>query len=51
MSSSVPIDDKRKDILILGKGLAHGLDDTALTAEKDYSINFTEQQKNFCFCI
>ena len=24
------------------------LDDTTLTARKEYSINFTEQQKNFC---
>ena len=45
MSSSVHIDIKKKDILILGKSLAQGLDDTTLTAEKGYSINFTEQQK------
>ena len=45
MSSSVHIDIKKKDILILGKSLTQGLDDTTLTAEKGYSINFTEQQK------
>ena len=33
MSSSVHIDNKNKDILILGEGQTQGLDDTALTAE------------------
>ena len=39
MSSSVHIDNNKKDIVILGK---NGLDDTTLTVEKEYSINFTE---------
>ena len=51
MSSSVHIDNKKKDILILGKGPTDGLDDTTLTAEKEYSINFTEQQKKFCLSL
>ena len=34
MSSSVHIDNKKKDILILGKGPMQGLDDTTLAAEK-----------------
>ena len=33
MSSSVHIDGKKEDILILGKSPAQGLDDTSLTAE------------------
>ena len=33
MSSSVHIDNKGKDIVILGKGPTQGLDDTTLTAE------------------
>ena len=33
MSSSVHIDNKNKDILILGEGQTQGLDDTALTSE------------------
>ena len=41
MSSSVPIDHKGKDMLILGKGPTKGLNDTTLTAETQYSINFT----------
>ena len=39
--TSVHIDKKKKDILILGKGPIHGLDDTVLTAEAQYSINFS----------
>ena len=46
MSSSAQIDNKKKDILILGKGPTQGLEDT-LTAEKMYSINFTVTKKNF----
>ena len=41
MSSSVHIDNKNKDILILGEGATQGLDDTTLTAEVKYPINFT----------
>ena len=42
MSSSVYIDNKGKDILILGKGPTQGLNDTTLTGETQYSINFTK---------
>ena len=41
MSSSVHVDNKEKDILILGEGPTQGLDDTTLTAEAKYPINFT----------
>ena len=47
LSSSTHIDDKKKDILILGKGPTQGLEDT-LTAEKMYSINFTVTKMKFC---
>ena len=47
MSSSTKIDNRKKDILILGKGPTQGLEH-ALRAEKMYSINFTEHNKNFC---
>ena len=40
MSSSLHIDNKKKDILVLGRGPTQGLEST-LTAEKMYSINFT----------
>ena len=42
MNSSEHIENK-KDILILGKGPKKGLENTALTAEAEYSINFTGQ--------
>ena len=48
MSSSVHVDDKKKDILILDEGPTQGLDDTTLTAEKKYPINFTVSQTKFC---
>ena len=47
MSSSTKIDNRKKDILILGKGPTQGLEHT-LSAEKMYSINFTEKDKKFC---
>ena len=51
MNSSAHIDNKKKDILILGKGPTQGLDDATLTAEKMYSINFTEHNKKFCLSL
>ena len=47
MSSSVHIDNKKKDILILDKGATQGLDDTTLTAEAHYSVNFSRSNKKF----
>ena len=37
MSSSVHVDNKKKDILILGEGPKQGLDGTVLTAEKIFN--------------
>ena len=48
MNSSIHIDNKGKDILIVGKGLTQGLGEHSLTAEKIYSINFTLTKKRFC---
>ena len=42
MSSSTKIDNRKKDILILGKEPTQGLEHT-LSAEKLYSINFTKK--------
>ena len=39
MSSSVRVDNKGRDILILGKGPTKGLGEHSLTAEKMYSVN------------
>ena len=46
MSFSAHIDNKKNNILVLGKGPTQGLEHT-LTAEKMYSINFTVAEKNF----
>ena len=46
MSFSAHVDDKKKDMLVLGLGPTQGLEHT-LTAEKMYSINFTEKNKKF----
>ena len=51
MNSCIYIDDKRKDILILGRGPTQGLGEHSLTAEKMYSINFTLTKKNFCLSL
>ena len=45
MSSSVNIDNKNKDTLILDEGPTQGLDDTTLTAEAIYPFNFTQSNK------
>ena len=44
MSSSTHFDNKKKFILVLGKGPTQGSEHT-LTAEKMYSINFTVTKK------
>ena len=43
MSSSTKIHNRKKDILILGKGPTQGLEHT-VTAEKMFSINFTKKK-------
>ena len=50
MSSSAHIDNKGKNILILGIGPKQGLEHT-LTAEKMYSINFTVTNKKLCLSL
>ena len=45
MSSSVHVDNKERDILILGEGPTQGLDSTIFTAEAKYPINFTQSGK------
>ena len=47
MSSSAHIDNKNKNILVLGKGPRQGLEHT-VTAETMYSINSTVPNKKLC---
>ena len=49
MNSSIHIDNKGKDILILGP--VQGLGEHSLTAEKMYSINFTLTKNKFCLSL
>ena len=50
LSSFAHIDNEKKDILVLGKGLTQGLKHT-LTAEKMYSISFTVTNRKFCLSL
>ena len=50
MSSSTKIDNRKKDILILGKGPTQRLEHT-LSTEKTYLTNFTEHNKKFCLSL
>ena len=50
MSSLTKIHNRRKDILVFGKGPTQGLENT-LSAKKMYSINFTELNKKFCLSL
>ena len=45
MNSSTHSDNKKKDMLVFGKGPTQGFEHT-LTAETMYSINFTVTNKN-----
>ena len=49
MNSSIHVDNKGKDILILGKGPTQGLGENSLTVEKMYSNNFTLTKKEILF--
>ena len=51
MSSSAKIDNKGKDILILGLGPTFGLGEKALSAEKMFSISFTKVNRKFCLSL
>ena len=51
MSSSVRVDNKGKDILILEKGLTQGLGEHSLSAEKMYAISFTKINTKFCLSL
>ena len=46
MSSFVYIDNKNKDMLILGEGPTQELHDIKLTAGAKYPINFTQLKKD-----
>ena len=51
ISSSMHANNKNKDILILGKGQAQGLDNTTITAQAEYPINSSRLQRKFCLSL
>ena len=51
MCSSVHANNKNKDVLILGKVQTQGLDNTTLTAEAEYSMNFSRSQRKVCLSL
>ena len=42
------VDNKRKDILVLGEGPTQEVDNSIITAEATYSISLTESKKKIC---
>ena len=51
MSLSVHIDNKKERHLNLWLDLTQGWDDTTLTAEAQYSINFSGSNRKFCLSL
>ena len=51
ISPSVHIDNKTKDILILGEGPTWRLYDTIFTAETIHPLNFTQPRKRFVLSL
>ena len=51
MSSSGHVNNKGKDILILGEGPTQELDDTTLTGEAKYPINFRQSGERFILSL
>ena len=51
MSLSVHIGNRNKDILNLGEKSTQGLNDTTLTAEAKYPINFAQPRKRFVLSL
>ena len=48
MSSSVHANNRTNNMLVLYKDFTQGLNNTTISAEKLYSINFTENNKKIC---
>ena len=51
LSSSTHANNKKNNILVLGKDFVQGINGTTIYAEKMYSINFTESNKKFCLSL
>ena len=51
LSRSSHANNKKNNILVLGKDFVQGINATTTYAEKLYSINFTENNKKFCLSL
>ena len=51
MSSSMHPNNKNKNILILGKRKAKGLNNTSPTVEAELSINVSRPERKFCLSL
>ena len=51
LSSSSHVNNKKNNILVLGKDFVQGINGTTIYAEKLYKINFTEKIKKFCLSL
>ena len=51
MSSSSHDNNKKNNIVVLGKEFVQGISGTTIYAEKLYSINFTKNNKKFCLSL
>ena len=51
MSLVVHIDNENKNMLVLDEWSTQGLDDTTLTAEAKYPVNFTQPNKIFLLSL
>ena len=51
MSSSSHANNKKNNILVLGKDFVQGIKGTTIYAEKLYSTSFTENNKEFCLSL
>ena len=51
MSSSVHANNRKNNILVLGKDFTQGLNNATIYVAKMYSINFTENNKKFCLSL
>lgn len=50
-SSSRHPDNRKKDTIVFGEGLADRLYDTTITAKAKYSVNITTSRKKICLSL
>ena len=51
VTNSSHADNRKNNILVLGKCFIQGINDTTIHAEKLYLINFTENNKKICLSL